>query len=181
MSGTLKEEAIALYVKSRIGVPDGIAITLLHMSDNSLTVVSAMDNDVSENSIFTLPIGIDNVSEKYFKHNPPTEAEIENAIMLVEDEVMPLRKLLQPESRLISFDKDILLIAELAGSTLESDPIDLSVHDVESVFTRLAAIITGRPASFDVLPTTNHFAAILLILREFMHHIGFVKIEVLKH
>jgi len=44
----------------------------------------------------------------------------------------------------------------------------------------LAAIITGFPASQDVLPASTTFAATLLILREVMHHFGFTEISFLK-
>jgi hypothetical protein len=51
---------------------------------------------------------------------------------------------------------------------------------MEQVFGRLAAIISGRPANQDILPITNTFVATLLILREVMHHLGFMNITVLE-
>jgi len=41
------------------------------------------------------------------------------------------------------------------------------------------AVVEGSPAAHQGLPQSNSFAAALLILREFMHHLQFVQIEVL--
>jgi len=49
---------------------------------------------------------------------------------------------------------------------------------MEQLFSRLAAIVSGRPASTDVLPTDNKFAATLLVLREVMHHLGFMDVTI---
>ncbi|MYM95524.1 hypothetical protein [Duganella vulcania] len=43
----------------------------------------------------------------------------------------------------------------------------------------LAAVIQGKPAAHEGIPDDNAFAATLLILREFMHHLGFSSIGLL--
>lgn len=43
-------------------------------------------------------------------------------------------------------------------------------------FQRLSAVSLGRPISLEGLPASADFAATLLILREFMHHLGFASI-----
>ena len=54
----------------------------------------------------------------------------------------------------------------------------LSLDAVERTFDRLALVINGRPAHFEGIPGGNDFAATLLILREFMHHLQFDEIVV---
>jgi len=50
---------------------------------------------------------------------------------------------------------------------------------MERVFSRLAAVVQGKPAAHEGIPDDNAFAATLLILREFMHHLGFSSIGLL--
>jgi hypothetical protein len=49
----------------------------------------------------------------------------------------------------------------------------LSIEQVERLFNQLAARSEGRPASQVDVPDDPGFAAALLILREFMHHLHF--------
>jgi hypothetical protein len=176
----IQEKATAYYRMARLGLPNGEPITLLHLSDEYTLAAFGCEADQPE-TIWQFSIGTGITSRKYFKHNPPTPAEIEEAIMIVEDEVMPLKRLLAPNSLLITFDKEIQTIA-LQTQAIPTDRGQmLSIGDMETVFNRLAAIITGRPASMDSLPSELSFAASLLILREFMHHLGFTAITIRKN
>lgn len=124
-----------------------------------------------EDGIKLLPFGAESLSRDYFKHLPPTEAEIEMAITKVEDELMPLVATIRPLAyQLASVDP---FLPELTKHAFPQDEKSLTVREVEAVFTRMAAIITGRPASLDTLPEDNTFSAYVLILREVMHHLGF--------
>lgn len=95
--------------------------------------------------------------------------------MMVEDEVYRLRHDILPGAKLYSEDNDIRTIARLAG-VAENEQMILSLEAVEQTFDRLALVINGRPASFEGIPDGNDFAATLLILREFMHHLKFTEI-----
>ncbi len=97
--------------------------------------------------------------------------------MVVEDEIARLRHDIAPGARLYSEDNDIRAIARLAG-VAENEEMSLSVEAVERTFDRLALVINGRPASFEGIPDGNDFAATLLILREFMHHLQFNEIVI---
>jgi NADP-dependent 3-hydroxy acid dehydrogenase YdfG len=52
----------------------------------------------------------------------------------------------------------------------------LSTEAMERVFDRLAAVVTGSSAARQGIPAGREFAATLLILREFMHHLRFTSI-----
>jgi exopolyphosphatase/pppGpp-phosphohydrolase len=121
-----------------------------------------------------LTLGSQLTSLGYFRHQPPTPAEMENAIMVVEDEVTGLRHDITPGASLHSQDNDIRAIAGVA----ENEQMSLSLDAVERTFDRLALVINGRPAHFEGIPEGNDFAATLLILREFMHHLQFDEIVV---
>jgi len=49
---------------------------------------------------------------------------------------------------------------------------------LERTFNRLTAVSLGRPASREGIPAGVAFAATLLILRKFMHHLQFSSITV---
>ncbi|MCI1648677.1 MAG: hypothetical protein LKI39_13305 [Bacteroides sp.] len=142
---------------------DKTAIALLKIEDDQ-TFISAPEG------VTTLPFGSKSLSNKYFIHTPPNENEIEIVINLVEDALMPIVADIKKKNyQLVTLDKnakDIAFYAEVEGTSL-------SVKDVEGIFSRMAAIITGRPASTDLLPEENSFIAYELILREVMNHLGF--------
>lgn len=121
-------------------------------------------------SVTILSLGTKSLSENYFIHTPPTEYEIEMAINTVEDALMPIvTDIRKGNYQLATLDKnakDIAYYAKIGGA-------NLSIKDVESIFSRIAAIVTGRPFSTDILPNENNFIAYELILREVMNHLGF--------
>ena len=147
---------------------------LLHIADDYTILIKGEQNP---DNVWILPIGRRKTSDAYFKSAPPTPAQIENAIMRVEDEIMPISQFIDSENyELISSDpliKDVLFYAGLDNK----EELVLPIKEMESVFYRLAAILTGRPASMDILPSSNEFASALLILREVMHHLKFKTIK----
>ncbi|MDP4269992.1 MAG: hypothetical protein Q8909_07675 [Bacteroidota bacterium] len=174
----IKQRAQQLYLGISKKNTGNTPITLLHIADEYTILVTG--SDIAVESTWLLNIGSQLTSRSYFKHNSPTPDEVENAIQVVEDEIMSIRKLITESSRLFTSDPEIGEIARLTKSAT-SDSGDLLLReDMEHLFNRLAAIITGRPTSQDILPTTNTFAATLLILREVMHHIGFEDIVILE-
>ena len=180
IESNIREKATAYYCMSRVGLSNGEPVTLLHIAGEYTLAAFGADANHPE-TIWQFPIGSEITSQTYFKHHPPTPAEIEEAIMIVEDEVMPLKKQIAPNSILITMDKEIRTIALQTESVPADGGLMLSIGNMEMVFNRLAAIITGRPASMDTLPTDLTFAASLLILREFMHHLGFTTITIRKN
>ena len=70
--------------------------------------------------------------------------------------------------------RDIALMAGVAPGACMLLPLDR----MEQTFERLAAVAEGRPVLLEGLPDSTVFAAALLILREFMHHLGFSALHV---
>lgn len=164
------------YEHVRATVSDNCFITLLSIGYDSTTVISG-DSDM----IFTeqlLTVGSSHVASRYFKHNPPMVDEMETAIMVVEDEVIRISSVVNKTSQLITTDHYIAEIAQLAGLPVQAE-IVMSLESVERMFDRLAAVMMGRPAASEGIPADNEFAARLLILREFMHHLQFPSIRIL--
>ena len=96
----------------------------------------------------------------------------------MEDEIITLVGMLPPASTLYSTDPGLRHIALLAG-VAESAAMRLELDAMERVFSRLVAVIQGTPAAREGIPEDNEFAATLLILREFMHHLRFSSIVIL--
>ncbi|MBT3066164.1 hypothetical protein KKO72_05010 [Rhodoferax sp. U11-2br] len=124
-------------------------------------------------------MGAESTAREHFRHSPPSPLELENAIMTVEDEVTRALPLVTTGATLVTCDASIREIALLSGVTA-GERMQLSLDAMERCFDRLAQRSLGRPISSDNLPTSTSFAASLLILREFMHHLRFETITVLQ-
>ncbi|MBX3587292.1 MAG: hypothetical protein KF796_11675 [Ramlibacter sp.] len=128
-------------------------------------------------AVHSLPLGTQDWGTQAFRHNPPTPGELEEAIMVVEDLVMPLLKQLPPQGALQTPDRAVHDLARLLGQ-LGPLPLSLSIDQVERLFEQLSAVALGRPVASGGVPTDAAFAAVVLVLREFMHHLGFTHITV---
>ncbi|WP_374584825.1 hypothetical protein [Ideonella dechloratans] len=122
-----------------------------------------------------LDLGLATLARRFFASDRPGEAAIETAIAEVEDAIMPLRPVLPPEAWLVSTDAAVAAVAEQAGLSWQAGPATLDRDTVEALFHRWAALALGRPASQDALPIggpgAGRFAATLLVLREWLHHL----------
>ncbi|MGD9773300.1 hypothetical protein [Diaphorobacter sp.] len=126
----------------------------------------------------TLPVGTEQLAARWLRGNPPTLLQIEQAIEVIEDAVMPARARLPAALQLATRDPHAHALrtlttgpgaAEAAGAVAGDW---LGIAAVEQLFDRLAARAAGRPAAHDALPVDGASAARLLILRELLHHWG---------
>lgn len=164
------------YREIRQIVPEGTAITVLYIGDRETSVATGKGSEPEK--VLLLDIGSHRTAAEFFFHTPPTPGEIENAIMRVEDEVSRAREIVAAYPTLISSDVAILEIAQIAGGHVEST-LPHPIEAVEKVFALLASHSLGRLVSSAGIPGNPAFAATLLILREFMHHLKFTSISVM--
>jgi exopolyphosphatase/pppGpp-phosphohydrolase len=132
-----------------------------------------VDLDASTGA-FPLPIGTSAVSA-LFRHDPPTEGELESAIELVEEAVMPLAKKMPRGSVLVASSERARELVNLSTGSVTSHVASLDA--VESRFEQMALAARRGAWSREVRMDPSVCAG-LLILREFMHHSGFDRIEV---
>lgn len=121
----------------------------------------------------SLPIGASELARQILRHTPPRPLEIEQAIELVEEAIMPARARLPEMLQLQTADPRLRrLVAEVRPANLEqaSAPLWLDTDAVENLFNRLVARAEGRPAPEDSLPVDGESAARLVIVREILHH-----------
>jgi len=126
--------------------------TTLHIAPEHTTLT------LPDGSRHTLAIG----SATLLRHNPPSEYEWERAIMTVEDAISPLQTLINPQSTLYLAQPELAVLADAQGL--------LSRETVEQTFQHISRYPTP-----DTLPDTAQFKALLLIVREWQHHMGFTQ------
>ncbi|MEO6320982.1 MAG: hypothetical protein ABIR56_09885 [Polaromonas sp.] len=156
-------------------IPDTSLICVLHIGAEK-TGVGVGDASVPR-ILPALAIGSEKTARAFFKHTPASPLELETAIETVEGEVMRARPLIPAGATLYTTDAAVREIAVLSGVG-DAVPMQLSVEAMERTFDRLTSVAGGRPASHEGLPVSTTFAATLLILREFMHHLQFSSITV---
>lgn len=121
------------------------------------------------------PLGVDSLVRQSLRHEPPWPIELEHAIELTEDAVMPLAAQFAGTTGLILRGLGATLIAsglKTSGITQAA----LTLDEVEVLFNRLVSISQGRPASQETLPTDARLFSAMLMLREFMHHLHFAQV-----
>lgn len=173
-SGT-EREVRAHYAAIHGVVADAGLLAILHIGNNQTGLAVGRGADVL--ATLTLAMGSQRTAREFFRHTPPSPLELEYAIATVEDEVTRARTLAQPQPRLYTCDAGIRAIAVLSG-VAPGDSMELTLEAMERCFDRLTSIALGKPAAHMGLPADNGFAATLLILREFMHHLQFASITV---
>lgn len=120
----------------------------------------------------TLPVGLRDLAEDVLRHEPPTPAELERAIDVIEDALAGSRLAQGARGELLTADPVLLALPGLDGPGAS-----ITRDDVESWFQGLASRALGMPASAAGLPPGRELAAAILIVRECMHHLGFDRIR----
>ncbi len=171
---THSEEEISqqAYAAARLSAGPGPCIVALHIGAEQTAI--AVGRGALPDMVTLLPMGAERTAREQFRSAPPTPLAMENAIQVVEDGVMPLRPLIPLDALLFSADVGLREIALLSGLAPDAT---LQLEAMERSFNRLVAVVEGLPDA--QLPASNAFAARLLILREFMHHLQFAHIVVL--
>lgn len=154
--------------------------TITRISIGDLQSHVLVDGEPSPAVDLKLGIGMTQLGRGPFRHEPPSEIELENAIAFVEDAVMPLAKVLPPATKLATSDATASRLASIAHRDPAQDTGVVTLDQVEHIFNELVAVSLGRPASSGGVPTDAPFVAYVLILREFMHHLAFTEISVTK-
>lgn len=166
-------EARRQYQMVRAGAASGAPITALHIGAQHTALVSGCDTEPA--TALVLALGAQKTARDFFRRSQPTPLELENAIAAIEDEVTRAVEVVASGSTLHGADPVVREITRLAGvaSGAQGLPVTLTRDAMEQTFNRLVAVAEGRPARQEGLPDNAEFAAALLILREFMHHLRF--------
>lgn len=128
--------------------------------------------------IHHLQLGMDLLAKRTFKHHMPSEAQLEQGIMLVEDAVMPVARLVPLSNVFVTQDpclldvaQHALGIADLQAAWAETGRLPmLSREAIEAQFEQLVRQAAHPQVPLQDLPQSPRWAAALLILREVLHH-----------
>jgi exopolyphosphatase/pppGpp-phosphohydrolase len=168
----------SIYAHARKLVPELQAVVVLHLGDYESML--AWGTKEMPSQYFSMPLGLSELAKLIMQNGHLSELAMERAIAEVEDIVMPFRAKLPTSAQLFTEDTEIVELAHWAGMSDHTEQWQLTTDAVEQLFNRLVALAQGRPASQDDLPTTGHFSATLLVLRERLHHLGFEDVTVQK-
>ncbi|CAM4067268.1 hypothetical protein [Paracidovorax anthurii] len=169
-------DAGALYAALQAGPLAGSAITVLHIGAAHSSIASG--TGPQPHVLRTLDVGSYATAAACLRHQPPTGAEVEQAIAVVEDAVMPVRAVLPAGSALYTADADIRRIALQAGIPAQPE-MQLPLEALERVYQRMASrAMGGAPQGSDAVEDDPAFIATLVILRECLHHLGFEGISI---
>jgi hypothetical protein len=109
---------------------------------------------------------------RLFRRDPPAPVELERAIDVSEDEIMRMAPTVGPAGSLT-------LAGPALGAWADRLAPSCSRAVLEDHFTHLAAAAEGRPGAAAGLPPGSEAAAVLLVVRELVHHLGMDGVTVL--
>jgi hypothetical protein len=119
-----------------------------------------------------IAVGVRDIADKLFQHDPPTPLEMEQAIDVVEDALAATDLRQAVRGDLLISDPQL---HALLGLQPEGDRV--TREETEARFQRLASASLGHAGLLDGLPSGRSAAAALLILRECMHHLGYEGVQ----
>jgi glutathione S-transferase len=117
----------------------------------------------------TLLVGWRTISRDYFRNDPPSAFDLENAIAAIEDEIARTHKTVAHGPAVVTTDETIRDIALASGVPAGPDVV-LPIDAVERTYARMTARLG--------LPGNPRFAATVLLLRELMHHLQIERVFV---
>lgn len=124
-----------------------------------------------------LPLQLDGLVQQCFYGRMPSALQIEQAIEVTEDAVMPALQQLPTDMQLASADP--LAHAIVRAATGGDSSTVLEREQVEMLFNRLADQAARGGAADALLPQDPLWAAALLVLRECLHHWGLHQVQLL--
>ena len=103
----------------------------------------------------------------------PNEAEVENAINFIEDEIMSQKELVNQGENLVNSNQLLIDVFDIH----EKGVHECSRKTVEELFTQYALLSMGNIPFQTHLEISHEKYAILLVLREIVHHLKFDAIQ----
>lgn len=119
----------------------------------------------------TLPFGYRQLGRGALRETPPDPWELEMAIAWIEEQLMPLARWLHPGNLHV-------LCSPLAILRPNSGQRALLREEVETWFQHLAAQSEGDPLAHRWPVLSAEAAGALLILRVWLHHLGFTAVRI---
>ena len=103
-----------------------------------------------------LALGTASLARQWMRHTLPTPLDIEHAIEVTEDVVMPLAAKLVRTEQLQLRGPGAALILHAVGAAPDAE-LRWVLDEVEDLFNRIAMVSEGRPSVQEALPTAPEF------------------------
>lgn len=175
-----------MSASARAGSGDRPPVTRIDIGQQE-TVITAGSGAAHPDALFVHRLGVGSlrVGRGPLLGEPPNPLQLEQAIAEVEDEVMTLARQLTDGGSLVAAGDCVARLASLGLAALP-DPDDaqdctarvLGLDHVERLCQRVVEVSEGSPVARSGVPLDGAFVATLLILREFMHHLGYPSVTV---
>lgn len=155
------------------------AIAMLDIGHRrSRLVIGEGDHGHPQPVMHHMQLGMDLLAKRTFMRRMPTQARLEQGIMLIEDAVMPVARLVPISHVFVTRDACLLEVArhalgvdDLQASWKASGRLPVLTHEaIEAQFDALAHQAAHPQVPLGTLPQSPSWAAALLILREVLHH-----------
>jgi len=147
--------------------------TTLQLGTETSTVLCIEDGHVVLQQ--ELRLGTASLARQWMHHTPPTPLDIEHAIEVTEDVLMPLAAKLARTEQLQLSGSGAELILQGVGAAPDA-ALHWSLDEMEDLFNRIAMVCHGRPSGQEALPTAPEFYAAMVIVRECLHHLRFAEV-----
>ncbi|MBA1148529.1 hypothetical protein H0Z60_15880 [Ectothiorhodospiraceae bacterium WFHF3C12] len=144
------------------------APTCLALGSEHSLVLAGTDDPQTR---IVLALGVARTSRETLRGDPPFPHELERAISIAEDEVLGAQPILPASSALMVCSPDVSLMARLAQAGRQ--PHRLELAEVEALYQALARASERRAYTSDSPFRDPASWNAVLILREFMHHLGY--------
>jgi len=122
----------------------------------------------------TLNTGYETLSHCYFSHNLPTPYQTELAITAIEDKIESIYFEWENIDKIITDNKQVHMMIDYFKAEKQ-----INLVQIEQLFNRMVDVISGSLKQELTFFTSPNFVAILLILREVMHHLSIDIIEII--
>ena len=177
------EEALWTYRGAISGMPKMQHATVVDIGGGSTEVVVGASDTVIRR--ISLDIGSVRLTERLFRHDPPSHLELETAIELIEDQISRMADYPFAGTELVGVAGTATTLAALAQglttfSTRAVSNYRLSRDVIESQFRTLRAMPSGMIAGLSPVMEgrADIITAGILIVREIMAHCGFQQMTV---
>jgi len=140
------------------------------MSDNFFSIND--DNIQFIQPPVVLTVGYHSLASRCFRHTSPSPYELEMAIAHIEDALQAEPLLRHLSTDYANADPYLHVIAQLAGAEET-----LSQQHIESVFNRVADVVSGSPKRPGEYPDEADFVSYLTLVREISHHLNIQNIR----
>ncbi len=135
-----QEEGKYAYIGAFYAVKPQGKVCVIDQGGGSTEFIFGQGLDIEE--VISLPMGIVNLTEGFIKHNPPTEEEIKNLLLYLDEKIKPV---VRPVDTLVGLGGTITTVAALEYSIYPYDPskingLTLTKEQIKKWFEKLSRL-----------------------------------------